>query len=355
MTGDTYSVTVEPLGQIVKVGPGQTILDACLRNGIYLPYQCNHGLCSTCKVSVIDGEVDHGDASPFALMDFEREEGRTLACCARPLSDVTIEADIDVDPDARNCPVLDVECRVVEIRPLARDIIGIFLDTQGVEFDFQSGQYVQLKIPGVDGERAFSLANAPGTEYLELHIRLVPGGKGTTYLHQNLKVGDTLSVSGPYGRFYVRESSSSPMIFIAGGSGLSSPKSMIEDVLAKGFTQKITLLHGVRQKQDLYYDDLFRQLESQYDNFTYIPVLSDAQPDDGWDGETGFVHEAAVRRFDGNFRGHKAYLCGPPPMIDAGIRALMKGRLFDRDIHTESFLTKADDKAPQRSPLSQRM
>ncbi|PWR17952.1 NADH:ubiquinone reductase (Na(+)-transporting) subunit F [Zavarzinia compransoris] len=355
MTGNTYSVTVEPLGQTVKVEPGQTILDACLRSGIYLPYQCNHGLCSTCKVAVLDGEVDLGDASPFALMDFEREEGRALACCARPLSDVTIEADIEVDPDARNCPVLDIDCTVAEIRPLARDIIGIWLDPGAAAFDFQAGQYVQLKIPGVDGERAFSLANPPGSRHLELHIRQVPGGKGTTYLHQSLKVGDRLALSGPYGRFYVRESSSLPMIFIAGGSGLSSPKSMIEDLLARGFDQKITLLHGVRQRQDLYYDDLFRALEAAHGNFAYVPVLSDPQPGDDWDGETGFVHEAAVRRFDGGFRGHKAYLCGPPPMIDAGIRALMKGRLFDRDIHTESFLTKADDKAPQRSPLSQRM
>ncbi|MCF4165744.1 2Fe-2S iron-sulfur cluster binding domain-containing protein [Zavarzinia compransoris] len=355
MSGTSYTLMVEPLGQAIKVAEGQTILDACLRGGIYLPYQCNHGLCSTCKISVIEGEVDLGDASPFALMDFEREEGRALACCARPLSDVTIEADIDVDPDARNCPVLDFEAEVVDIRPLARDIKGIWLDASAIDFEFQAGQYVQLRIPGVQGERAFSLANAPGGDRLELHVRRVPGGKGTEYLHDVLKVGDRLSVSGPYGRFYVRESSSLPMIFIAGGSGLSSPKSMVEDLLARGFEQKITLLHGVRQRQDLYYDDLFRRLAETHANFTYVPVLSDAQPEDRWTGETGFVHEAAVRLFDGMFRGHKAYLCGPPPMIEAGIRALMKGRLFDRDIHTESFLTKADDKAPQRSPLSQRM
>ncbi|MDD3444494.1 MAG: 2Fe-2S iron-sulfur cluster binding domain-containing protein [Zavarzinia sp.] len=355
MSDETFSVLVEPLGQTVKVAAGQTILDACLRSGIYLPYQCNHGLCSTCKITVLEGEVDLGEASPFALMDFERDEGRALACCARPMSDVTIEADIDVDPDAMNYPVLDVEAEVVDIRTLARDIKGIWLDMGGVEFPFQAGQYVQLQVPGVQGERAFSLANPPGSRLLELHIRLVPGGQATTYLHQSLKAGDKLRVSGPYGRFYVRESSSLPMIFIAGGSGLSSPKSMIEDLLAKGVTQQITLFHGVRQRQDLYYDDLFRMLAEKHGNFTYVPVLSDPQPEDGWTGETGFVHEAVVRHFDGVFRGHKAYLCGPPPMIDAGIRALMKGRLFDRDIHTESFLTKADDKAPQRSPLSQRM
>ncbi|RJF88860.1 phenol hydroxylase [Oleomonas cavernae] len=355
MTLSSYKVTVEPLGQAVLVAEGQTILDACLRNGIYLPYQCNHGLCSTCKITVVDGEVDQGDASPFALMDFERDEGRALACCARPLSDVTIEADIEVDPDARNCQVLDVEAKVAAIQNLSRDIKGIWLDPGAATMDFQAGQYVNLRLPGIEGERAFSLANPPGEGLLELHVRLVPGGRGTSFLHQMLKPGDTLSLSGPFGRFYVRESSTAPMIFIAGGSGLSSPKSMVQDLLGRGCTLPITLLHGVRQRQDLYYDDLFAELTARHPNFAYVPVLSDPQPGDGWTGETGFVHEAAVRRFDGVFRGHKAYLCGPPPMIDAAIRALMKGRLFERDIHTESFLTKADGGAPMRSPLSQRM
>lgn len=355
MSGAIHRVTVEPLGQTVNVAEGQTILDACLRAGIYLPYQCNHGLCSTCKVTVVDGEVDLGEASPFALMDFERDEGRALACCARPLSDVTIEADIDVDPDARNCPVLDIEADVVEIRNLSADIKGIWLDTKGVTFDFQAGQYINLRLPGIEGERAFSLANAPSEGLLEIHVRLVPGGRGTGYLHEVLKVGDKLSLSGPFGRFYVRESADVPMIFIAGGSGLSSPKSMVLDLLGKGCELPITLFHGVRRRHDLYFADLFEKLAAAHGNFTYVPVLSDPQPGDGWTGETGFVHEAAVRHFNGVFKGHKAYLCGPPPMIEASIRALMKGRLFDRDIHTESFLTKADADGPSRSPLSQRM
>jgi len=352
----SHQITIEPLGQTITAADGQTILDACLRNGIYLPYQCNHGLCSTCKVTVTEGEVDLGEASPFALMDFERDEGRALACCARALSDVTIEADIDVDPDAQNLPVLDAVATVAEIRDLTRDIKGIWLDLGATPMAFQAGQYVNLTLPGIEGARAFSIANAPSEgERIEIHVRLVPGGRATTWIHNELKVGDKLTVTGPLGRFYVRTSAQVPMIFIAGGSGLSSPKSMVLELLAEGCPLPITLFHGVRRREDLYFDDLFAELAARHPNFTYVPVLSEPRAGDGWEGETGFVHEAAERHFNGVFKGHKAYLCGPPPMIDASIRALMKGRLFDRDIHTESFLTRADDGGPKRSPLSQRM
>jgi phenol/toluene 2-monooxygenase (NADH) P5/A5 len=103
----SYELTIEPLGQTIEVEDGQSILDAALRAGIYLPHACCHGLCATCKVQVVDGEVDHGEASTFALMDFEREEGKTLACCARLECDTVIEAEIDEDPDALNLPVED--------------------------------------------------------------------------------------------------------------------------------------------------------------------------------------------------------------------------------------------------------
>ena len=352
----SHQLTIEPLGETITVKDGQTVLDACLRAGIYIPYQCNHGLCSTCKISVLDGEVDLGEASPFALMDFERNEGRALACCARPLSDITIEADIEIDEDGLYLPVQDITATVRDICDLTRDIKGIWLDVDGEGLAFQAGQYVNLKIPGLDEPRAFSLAGSPSKPgRLELHVRLVAGGRGTIWLHETLDVGDKVSLTGPFGRFFVRKSAPEPMIFIAGGSGLSSPKSMILDLLESGCTKPITLFHGVRRREDLYLDDLFGDLAAEYRSFTYVPVLSEPRVGDGWQGETGFVHEAAVRHFNGLFKGHKAYLCGPPPMIEASIRALMKGRLFERDIYTESFLTKADDGDRQRSPLSQRL
>lgn len=345
-------LTIEPTGETIVVAEGQTMLDACLRNGIWLPHACGHGLCGTCKVTVIEGEIDHGNASSFALMDFERNEGRALACSASLQGDVTIEADIDEDEDARRIAVADYIGKVCRTEMVTPDIMAIWLTLEGKGLDFQAGQYVNVTIPTVQGTRAFSLASCPSQpNELELHVRLVPGGAGTTWLHENLKVGDPLAFTGPLGRFYVRRSAEKPLIFIAGGSGLSSPKSMILDLVGSDYQEQITLLHGARRPHDLHYAQMFRDLEMQYDNFTYVPVLSQVEAGDAWGGETGYVHEVASRLFNGKFSGRQAYLCGPPLMIDAAIMTLMQGRLFERDIHMEKFLSAADANAAARSPL----
>jgi phenol/toluene 2-monooxygenase (NADH) P5/A5 len=344
----SQQLTIEPLGATIEVEDGQTILDAALRQGIYIPHACGHGLCGTCKVHVSEGDVDHGAANPFALMDVERDEGKTLACCATLQSDATIEADIDEDPDARIIPVRDFATTVVAIDQLTPTIKGITL-TLPEAIDFQAGQYVQLRLPGVEGDRPFSIANSPGDVkargVVELHVRIVEGGAGTAYLHKQLKVGDALTISGPYGRFFVRESGSGPIVFMAGGSGLSSPRSMILDLLERGTTLPITLVYGQRSLAELYHDDQFKALAAKHANFTYVPALSEDAA--GFAGAKGFVHDAAKTHFGNDFAGHKAYLCGPPPMIEACLTALMQGRLYERDIYTEKFITAADASKPR--------
>lgn len=349
----SYQLTIEPLGATVDVEEGQTMLDAALRHGIYLPHACGHGLCGTCKVQVIDGEVDLGGANPFALMDFEREEGKALACCATLCADTVIEAEIDEEPDAELIPVRDFAAEVSRIERLTPTIIAIHLRLDQ-PIHFQAGQYVQLEIPGLGASRAFSIANSPAdvaeSGEIELNVRRVPGGLGTSYLHEKLKAGDRLLLSGPYGRFFVRKSNSAPIIFMAGGSGLSSPRSMIRDLLQGGCTLPITLIYGQRHPAELYYDQEFRDLARQHGNFTYVPALSEPS-DAAIEGvEKGFVHEVAKRRFNNNFTGRQAYLCGPPLMIDACITALMQGRLFERDIFFEKFISAADAQQV-RSPL----
>ncbi|MBY0454357.1 MAG: 2Fe-2S iron-sulfur cluster binding domain-containing protein [Burkholderiaceae bacterium] len=349
----SYQLTIDPLGTTIEVEEGQTLLDAALRQGIYIPHACGHGLCGTCKVQVTDGEVDHGPANPFALMEMERDDGKTLACCATLLSDATIEADIEDEPDAQVIAVRDFVATVARIEQLTPTIRALHLRLDK-PIRFQAGQYVQVHIPGVEGSRAFSIANAPqangeSTE-IELNVRLVPGGAGTTWLHQSLHEGERLSLTGPYGRFFVRRSAAMPMVFMAGGSGLSSPRSMILELLASGCTEPITLVYGQRSPQELYYDAEFRALAAQYPHFTYVPVLSHVPDGSDWAGARGHVHEAAKAHFNANFAGHKAYLCGPPPMVEACIASLMQGRLFERDIYTEKFLSAADAQQA-RSPL----
>jgi len=346
----SYQLLIEPIGRTVEVEEGQNILDACLRAGVWMPHACCHGLCATCKVQVKDGEVEHGDASPFALMDFEKDEGKALACCATLQSDVVIEADIDDDPDALTIPVRDFAGVVSKIVTLSPTIKAYHFQLEEA-LPFQAGQYVNLHIPTLGITRAFSLANPPSSGALvELNVRIVPGGAGTTYLHQQLKVGDAINLSGPYGRFLVRKSAQVPLIFMAGGSGLSSPRSMILDLLEEGCDLPITLIYGQRTRDELYYHEELVNLADIYSNFHYVPVLSDEPDGSGWLGHRGFVHEAAREHFNNDFRGHKAYLCGPPVMIDACITTLIQGRLFERDIYTEKFLSAADAERI-RSPL----
>lgn len=351
-----YQLTIEPLGQTIEVGYGQTLLDAALRAGLYLPHACGHGLCATCKVSVREGEVDHGAASNFALMDYEREEGKALACCATLESDATIEADIDEEPDARIVAVRDFDGRVSRIESLTPTIRGVWIELNApATFDFQAGQYINLSIPGEPQGRAFSVASAPAQAgEIELNVRRVPGGRGTGWVHDTLKVGDAIRFSGPYGRFFVRESQHQahdlPYLFLAGGSGLSSPRAMVLDLLARGVTRTITLVNGARDQSELYHHAEFIALARQHPQFDYLPVLSNEPQGSDWDGARGYVHEAARARFGNDFRGRKAYLCGPPLMIEACIQTLMQGRLFERDIYTEKFISAADAQQV-RSPL----
>jgi phenol/toluene 2-monooxygenase (NADH) P5/A5 len=348
----SYQLTIEPLGESLEVDEEQTLLDAALRNGLYLPHACCHGLCGTCKVQVVEGEVEHGEASAFALMDFEREEGMTLACCARPLTDVVIEADVEEEPDAVVQPVEDYRGTVVDLVDLSPTARGVFIELDR-DLEFQAGKYVNLRLPGVEQPRAFSLANAPQEgRVIELNVRRVPGGEATGYIHEKLQVGDELDLSGPYGRFFFRQSAPEDMIFLAGGTGLSSPKSMILDLLQSGDPRRITLVYGARNRAELYYHELFQRLAAEHDNFTYVPALSEPAEGDAWDGATGFVHDVAKNHFGGVFGGYKAYLCGPPAMIDACLTTLMRGRLFERDIYMEKFITAADSAQPQnKSPL----
>jgi phenol hydroxylase P5 protein len=351
----SYRITIEPLGQVVAVRDDQTVLDACLRAGVWLPHACGHGVCGTCKVQVLDGECEHNDSSSFALMDFERDEGKILACCATATSDIVVEADIDEEPDAAFLPLEDYQAELVEARMLTPTIRGLWLKPDR-KLGFQAGQYLMLKVPGVDGERAFSIANGPDEALIELHIRRVPEGRATGWLHDTLQVGQTLEFTAPSGRFFVRKSAELPLIFVAGGSGLSSPKSMILDLLAEGCTLPITLVQGARNEAELYFRELFEGLAEKHPNFSYVPALSDLPADSAWTGARGYAHEALKERFAGDFRGHKAYLCGPPPMIEGCIATLMQGRLFERDIYTEKFFTAADAAGSgPRSPLFKKL
>lgn len=349
----THRVTVEPVGQELECREDQTILDACLRAGIWLPHACTHGTCGTCKAEVLEGEVDHGEASAFALMDFERDEGRTLLCCARPRSDVVIEGDADLEPGVTTYPVQDFTGTVAAVEDCALDTRRVLIDLDR-PIAFNPGQYISLRLPDGRGDRSYSMANPPSRpDRIELNIRRTPGGAATDgWVFKTLRAGDQVALSGPYGRFFWRPERTEPAVLIAGGTGLAPLKSMIRHVLDSGAERRMVLFHGGRTQAHMYDVEYLRALENEHaDRFRYVPCLSEESAP-GY--RHGLVTDVMAADTD-TYRGHVAYVCGPPPMVEAAIKTLMSKRLFPRDIYREDFYDTAD-KAGRgvRSPLMRR-
>jgi phenol hydroxylase P5 protein len=350
-----YRVTVEPLGREVVCREDQTILDACLRAGVWIPHSCTHGTCATCKAEVLDGEVDQGEASSFALMDFERDEGKTLPCVARPRSDVVIEADVDVDDSVPVHPVQDFAGTVVALVDIALDTRRLVIDLDR-PLAFNAGQYMALTVPGHDAvTRTYSMANPPAqTTRLEFQVRRTAGGVATDgWIFKDLAVGDAIALSGPYGRFVLREDRSEPAILIAGGTGLAPIASMIRRALEEGVdgVGHLTLYQGARTREWMYDVDVFRTLADEHpDRFTYRPCLSEESAD-GF--ATGMVTDVLNADHE-TLKGHVGYVCGPPAMVEASLRTLMLKRLFPRDIFKEEFLDASAAATQVRSPLIKR-
>ncbi|HZQ28547.1 MAG TPA: 2Fe-2S iron-sulfur cluster binding domain-containing protein [Acidimicrobiales bacterium] len=347
-----HTIRVEPLGQEVECREDQSILDACLRAGIWLPHACTHGTCGTCKADLLAGEVDHGESSAFALMDFERDEGKVLLCSASPRSDVTIEGDVDLEPGLVFHAVRDFEGTVTTIEECARETLRLAVELDE-PIEFSAGQYVSIHVPGTTVTRTYSMANPPSEKRrLELHIRRTPGGVATDgWIFASLREGDRVRLSGPYGRFMFRPARPEPAIMIAGGTGLAPIKSMIRHALEEGLGQELYLYQGARTLADLYDVDFFTDLAAAHPGqFTYRPCLSD----EPWDGPCGMVTDVLAADFE-RCRGFVAYVCGPPPMVDAGIKTLMAKRLFPRDIYREDFFDQSDKATGGiRSPLLKR-
>lgn len=346
----THTITIEALGREVECREDQAILDACLRAGVWLPHACGQGICGSCKVQLLEGEVEDNDASRFALLECERNEGKTLTCVATPSSDVVIEAGVvGTEEGVTYHPVKDCVGTVVAVEDVAVETKRLLVDLDG-GIVFNPGQYVMVRVPGTGQTRSYSMANPPAeADQIELHVRRTPGGLATDgWIFNTLKAGDRLHVSGPYGRFFLREARSEPGILIGSGTGVAPLKSIVRHVLEGGHEHRLYLYQGARTQADLYDVEVYRALEKEHsDQFTYCPCLSEEH----WEGSTGFVADVVDADFE-SCRWHTAYVCGPPPMVEAAVKMLMRKRIFPKDVYREDFFD-ASDKATGgvRSPL----
>jgi propane monooxygenase reductase subunit len=332
-----HEIVVLPANVTVKCSEEETILDAAIRAGFALPYGCRKGNCSTCKAQVLAGEVDLEVESIFSLSDFEREQGFTLLCSAYPLSDATVEIEgLDAAELDGVVPPSDYEAEVVAVRALTHDIRALDLALDGV-LEFRAGQFAQLGIPGRDVWRSYSMANPPSApQRLEFMIKLVPGGAFSTHL-EGLRPGDTLRVNAPHGSFYVRDGDR-PLLLVGGGAGMAPLWSMVQDLAERGDRRPVRFFYGARRPADLFHLDPVAAAGAALGDFRFVAALSDVGPDDTAGHEHGFVTEVAERHLGSGLAGHDAYLCGPPPMIDAGLALLEGYGLAERvTIHYDKF------------------
>lgn len=313
-----YQVTLQPSGHSFQVGADSTVLDAALDAGFNLPYGCKDGACGTCKGKVLSGRVDLGAAQDGALSAAERAAGMALFCCARPLSDLSIE--VREICAVRDIPVKILPCRVHKLERLADDVMMIKLKLPANErLQFLAGQYIEFLLK--DGQRrAFSLANAPHADaLLEIHVRRIPGGNFTEHVFTQMKEKDIMRIEGPLGSFFLREDSNKPIILLAGGTGIAPIKGLVEHALHIGIKRPMRLYYGAKDRTGLYLSGLAEQWAATYPHINYIPVLSEPAVNDAWTSRTGLVH-AAVLADHPDLAAYQVYACGAPAMCETAKR-----------------------------------
>jgi len=341
--GKTHTIRFEPVGIEIEADEDETVLNAAFRQGITLMHGCKEGQCSACKSFLLDGEVDLDKYSTFALPEFEEAEGWTLLCRAHAYSDLEVEL-VNYDEEAMHggTPPRTVQTSVTAVAPLTHDIRLLRLKVDDDEpFSYRPGQYVDIRIPDHEDEhRSFSMANTTSApDELEFMIKLYPDGRFSGLLQEDrLKPGDALEVTGPYGVFTLRSSSPRRLLFIGGGAGMAPILCLLRSMAEAGVERPATFYYGARSTTDLFHVEELEELGRELHDFSFVPALSEAAADDDWSGETGLITEV-VERLEDDVPDVDAYLCGPPPMVDAAIALLESKGVPEAHIYFDKFTT----------------
>ena len=343
----SYQVELKTSGKKFSVEADETVLEAALRQSINLPYGCKNGACGSCKGRLLTGKITHGDHSQSALSPADETAGATLLCCAHPQTNLLIE--VREVQGGGDIPVRKVPCRINTIKFASDDVAILQLQLPASErFQFLAGQYLEFLLKD-NKRRAYSIASAPHEEGpVELHIRHLPGGLftdplfGQTADGKQIKEKDILRFEGPLGSFFLREDSKKPIIFLASGTGFAPIKAMLTSIQNKKIDREIHFYWGGRRPKDLYMDSLCQEFTHTIPGFHYIPVISEALPEDGWQGRTGFVHRAVMHDFS-DLSSYQVYACGAPIVIAAARTDFVKEcRLPEEEFFADSFTSEAD-------------
>jgi propane monooxygenase reductase subunit len=343
----THRVKFEPVGIEIDVDQDENVLHAAFRQGLMLAHGCKAGQCSACKAYMIEGDTDLAKYSTFALSDMEREEGYTLLCKTHVYSDAVVELlHYDEEMLRSGTPIRTVPTRVAEIEALTHDIRRLRLDfvTPG-DITFAPGQYVDIHIPGTDETRSFSMANTPKERgYLEFIIKLYPGGLFSGLLEGTLKAGDPLDVTGPYGTCTLREKSQRDLIFMGGGAGMAPLWSLVNALAESGSKRNVVYYYGARAPRDVFFERELTAIGRRLPNYRSVFALSEAVAGAPWSGEVGLITDV-VDRLEPDLTEHEAYICGPPPMVDAAIALLERRGIPTERIYFDKFTTTASPEA----------
>jgi CDP-4-dehydro-6-deoxyglucose reductase, E3 len=341
----SFQITIQPSQHQFAAEADKSVLDAALAAGIVLPYSCRSGACSTCKAKVLSGSVEAGSSPAQILSADELEAGFTLLCQARATSDLVIESrELRLASDIQ---IRKIPSRVTTIQRPTADVALLTLQLPATEtFRFHAGQYIELILK--DGKRrSYSMANAPhSASALELHIRHLSGGLFTDHVFgagaTAMKEREILRLEGPFGSFFLREDSQLPIVMLASGTGFAPIKSIVEHMVQQNIHRPITLYWGGRRPGDLYMNELVEQWAKTIPDFSYVPVISDALPEDSWAGRTGFVHRAVMQDFP-DLSGYQVYACGAPIVVDSARREFVAACKLPEDaFFADSFTSEAD-------------
>ncbi|WP_333825468.1 2Fe-2S iron-sulfur cluster-binding protein [Pinisolibacter sp.] len=320
---------------------GKNLLREALRKGLGFPYDCNSGGCGTCQFELVEGDVADSWEDAPGLSARARSRGRRLACQSKISGDCTLKVRLKPEFVPLKSPTVR-SVRLEGRQEFTRDMVEYTFRCDG-EADFLPGQYALLRLPGVVGDRAYSMSNRPNPEGLwRFIVKRVPGGRGTAVLAENLRIGDSIELDGPYGMAHLRPDAPRDIVCIGGGSGLSPLKSICAAAVREPQLQgrRIRLFYGARTPSDLCLDQAFDGDPLLRDRVEIIPVVSDSASDSAWHGERGFVHDALRRWLEkaGNAKDHEYYFCGPPQMTDA-VRGLLQLdlRVPATQLHSDRF------------------